>query len=77
MRPVASGSQADARVFSVSLEGASVLPNLDVFAAAGGRYIALDRSFMVEVTDGTLDIGFTAQRGDRPIVNGILVTHVP
>jgi hypothetical protein len=68
---------AGSRVFSVSLEGASVLPNLDVFAAAGGRYIALDHSFVVEVTDGTLDIGFTAQRGDKPIVNGILVTNVP
>jgi subtilisin family serine protease len=70
-------NSAGARVFSVSLEGASVLPNLDVFAAAGGRYIALDHSFVVEVTDGTLDIGFTAQRGDKPIINGILVTHVP
>lgn len=69
--------KAGGRVFSVSLEGSSVLANLDVFAAAGGRYVALDRSFLVEVTDGVLDISFAAQRGDSPIVNAILVTEMP
>jgi hypothetical protein len=48
-----------------------------VFAAAGGQRIAYDRTFIVEVTDGVLDIGFIAQRGDQPIVNGILVTELP
>jgi hypothetical protein len=66
-----------ARVFSVSLEGSPVIANLDVFAAAGGRNIALDQSFVVTVTDGVLDIGFIAQRGDAPIVNAILVTEMP
>lgn len=66
-----------ARVFSVGLEGAGVLANLDVFAAAGGKNIALDRTFIVEVTDGVLDISFAAQRGDRPIINAILVTEMP
>jgi hypothetical protein len=69
--------KAGARVFSVSLEGSTVEANLDVFAAAGGRRVALDRTYVVEVTDGTLNIGFAAQRGDQPIVNAILVTHVP
>jgi subtilisin family serine protease len=69
--------KAGARVFSVSLEGSTVEANLDVFAAAGGRRVALDRTYVVEVTDGTLDIGFGAQRGDQPIVNAILVTHIP
>ncbi len=66
-----------ARVFSVSLEGSPVIANLDVFAAAGGRNIALDESFVVTVTDGVLDVGFIAQRGDAPIVNAILVTEMP
>ena len=70
-------NRAGARIFSVSLEGSVALANLDVFAAAGGRYTALNRSFVVEVTDGTLDIGFAPQRGDLPIINGILVTQVP
>ena len=50
--------KAGARVFSVSLEGTAVISNLDVFAAAGGQRVAYDRSFIVEVTDGVLDIGF-------------------
>jgi hypothetical protein len=64
--------RAGARVFSVSLEGTAVVSDLDVFAAAGGQRVAYDRSFIVEVTDGVLDIGFIAQRGDQPIVNAIL-----
>jgi subtilisin family serine protease len=70
-------TKTGARVFSVGLEGSSVLSNFDVFAAAGGRYIAVDRSFTVEVTDGVLDISFAAQRGDKPIINAILVTEMP
>jgi len=65
------------RVFSVSLEGSAVISNLDVFAAAGGQRLAYDRSLTVEVTDGVLDVGFLAQRGDQPIVNAILVTELP
>jgi hypothetical protein len=70
-------TKSGARVFSVGAEGSAVISNLDVFAAAGGRYIALDRSFVVEVTDGILDLSFIAQRGDKPIINGILVTEMP
>jgi hypothetical protein len=66
-----------ARVFSVGLEGTSVLPDLDVYVAAGGKNVAFDRSFLVEVTDGVLDISFIAQRGDKPIINAILVTEMP
>ena len=65
------------RVFSVALEGGVVLSNFDVFAEAGGQRIALDRSFLIEVTDGILDISFLAQRGDAPIINAILVTELP
>ena len=32
---------------------------------------------LVEVTDGVLDLSFVAQRGDDPIINGILVTEIP
>ena len=70
-------NKAGARVFSISMEGAVVVSNLDVFAAAGGRNVALDRTFLVEVTDGVLDISFAAQRGDKPIINAILVTELP
>jgi hypothetical protein len=69
--------RAGARVFSVSIEGKTGVFLLDVFQEAGGRRIALDRTFLVEVTDGTLDIVFTAVRGDKPIVNAVMVTHMP
>lgn len=48
------------RVFNVNLEGTTTIASLDVFAAAGGRYIAYDRTFNVNVSDGILNIGFVA-----------------
>ena len=69
--------KAGQRLFGVSLEGAVVLPGLDVFAAAGGKNAAYARSFIVTVSDGRVDIGFTPQRGDKPIINAILVTQLP
>jgi hypothetical protein len=65
------------RKFDVSLEGNVVLPSLDIMAAAGAKNTALDRSFVVTVNDGHLDVGFAAQRGDKPIINAILVTGLP
>jgi subtilisin family serine protease len=72
-----SAKKAGQRIFSISLEGATVQPNLDIFAAAGGQNTAYDLRYEVDVVDGTLDIGFLAQRGDAPIVNAILVTEMP
>jgi hypothetical protein len=69
--------KAGTRIFSITIEGTSVIADLDVFAASGGKNKALDRSFEVDVSDGHLDIGFSAQRGDAPIINAILVTGVP
>jgi hypothetical protein len=68
--------KAGARVFSVTVEGQPFLANLDVLREVG-RNAALDRWFEVDVSDGVLDVTFTAQRGDAPIVNAILVTEVP
>ncbi|OGN81370.1 MAG: hypothetical protein A2X23_09030 [Chloroflexi bacterium GWC2_73_18] len=70
-------AKAGTRVFNVTIEGTTVLANLDVFAVAGGKNTALDYTFEVDVTDGHLDIGFVPQRGDQPIVNAILVTEWP
>lgn len=70
--PIGTG----ARVFDVRIEGETVLVNLDIVAEVGTN-AALDRTFDVVVSDGTLDIEFVAQRGDKPIVNGVLVTHRP
>ena len=71
-----TSAKAGGRLFNVIIEGEVVLTGFDVFAQAGAN-AALDRSFDVQVSDGTLDIQFVAQRGDKPIVNAILVTHRP
>jgi hypothetical protein len=65
------------RIFSVAFENAPLIWQLDVASAAGGILTAYDRSVMVEVTDGVLDITFVGNLGDVPIVNGILVTEIP
>ena len=65
------------RIFSVAFENAPLIWQLDVASAAGGVLTAYDRSVMVEVTDGVLDITFVGNVGDTPFVNGILVTEIP
>jgi Malectin domain len=46
---------AGKRVFSLSLEGQTVIQNLDIWATVG-QYTALPRTFTVAVNDGVLDI---------------------
>jgi hypothetical protein len=70
-------NKAGKRVFTAVVEGQAVVHELDVYAEAGGRYTALDRSVFVTVIDGTLDIDFLANKGEKPIINAILVTHLP
>jgi subtilisin family serine protease len=60
------------RVFNVALNGSTVLANFDVFAAAGGEYAAVDKSFTVNVTAGQVNVAFTAGN-DWPIVSGIQI----
>ena len=61
------------RVFDVTAEGALKLDNLDVLAEAGGPDRALTETFVVDVQDGTLNLGFSAS-ADDPMVSGIEVT---
>ena len=64
------------RVFTVLVEGNPVLVNLDVYRRAGSRR-ALNFTFVTPVTDGTLNVRFSGQLGDVPMVSAILVTHRP
>jgi hypothetical protein len=50
-------TSAGKRVFNVTVEGQTVISNLDIYAAAGAN-TALDRVVQATVTDGTLNIGF-------------------
>jgi hypothetical protein len=49
---------AGQRVFNVVVNGQTVLSNFDVFAAAGGQYIAVDKAIPVNVTNGSVTIQF-------------------
>jgi hypothetical protein len=51
--------KAGERVFDVAINGVTVLSNFDIFANAGAEYKALDESFSVSVTTGTITIQFT------------------
>lgn len=63
------------RVFSVTLEGIPVVGNLDIHAQAGTN-TAHDLTFQVTVTDGVLDIGFSATVSAATI-SGLVIDHSP
>ena len=63
------------RVFDVDVEGTAI-PNLDIFALAGGARKAYVVESTVAVTDGKLDIGFAANV-QSPMINAIEVSLAP
>ena len=46
--------------FDTSINNQQVLSNFDIFAAAGGQYIAIDESFPVSVSGGSINIAFSS-----------------
>ena len=64
-----------ARVFNVSLEGTTVFPNLDIFAAAGAN-AALIKSANVNVTASTIEIGFAPVSGLNPKISAIEILPI-
>src|SRR5262249_25874284 len=65
---------AGQRVFNVAINGTQVLTNFDIFAAAGGQYIAIARTFTaVADSTGKITIKFTTVVGNAR-VNGIEIT---
>ncbi len=64
-------SAAGSRVFNVGINGTQVLSNFDIFAAAGGKNIAIARSFTATASSsGTITISFTSLV-DNAMINGI------
>ena len=59
------------RVFDVKAEGVNQLTAVDIYAGAG-RFTAYDKTFLVKVTDGTLDLEFV-NVDDNAIVSAIEV----
>ncbi|MGJ5628279.1 malectin domain-containing carbohydrate-binding protein [Nostoc sp. CALU 1950] len=58
---------AGQRIFDVSAENQLVVDDLDIFAQAGGKNIALDKSFNVNVKDGTLNLNFLASKDNAKV----------
>jgi len=63
---------AGSRRFNVTLEGQAVLSSFDIFAAAGARMTAHDRTFTATVSDGVLNVGF-ATVTDNASVAGLII----
>ena len=60
------------RLFNVLINGNQVLTNYDMFASAGGEFIATVESFAVTAdATGTITIQFVPGAADNPQVNGI------
>src|SRR5205085_12255496 len=53
-------STAGQRVFSVAINGNTVLQNFDIIAQTGAPFTALDKSFPVAVNSGIITIQFTS-----------------
>ena len=65
-------SAAGKRLFNVIVNGSQVLTNFDVFADAGGQYIAVQHTFTTTAnSSGQVVVQFTTGSVDNPIVNGI------
>jgi hypothetical protein len=62
------------RAFNVSINGAQVLSNFDIFAQAGGANTAIDKTFPVTVSGGQLSIQFTNGFANLPMVNALEIT---
>jgi len=66
-------SAAGKRLFNVIINGNQVLTDFDVFADAGGQYIAVQRTFTTTANaSGAVVVQFVSGV-DQPIVNGVTV----
>ncbi|XWK76267.1 malectin domain-containing carbohydrate-binding protein (plasmid) [Tunturiibacter lichenicola] len=60
------------RQFNVLINGVQVLKNYDIYASAGGEFIATVQSFSVTADNtGSITIQFVPGAADQPQINGI------
>ncbi len=69
-------SSAGKRLFNVAINGSAVLSKFDIFAAAGGEFKAIDKTFTV-TSSGKITITFTQGSAGNPLVNAIQVVASP
>lgn len=67
-----SFTSAGQRVFDVAIDGKTVLSNFDIYAAAGGANIALDKTFAV-TSAGRIRIKFSDGSAGKPVVDAIQI----
>lgn len=60
-------ASAGLRLFDVKAENALVLNDFDVFKAAGGKNVAVDRTITVDVSDGKLNLDFVSVKNNAKI----------
>lgn len=70
-----SYNAAKARIFNVAINGTTVLTNFDPWVAAGGQYVAVDRTFNVTST-GAITISFIKGSADQPNIDAIKIVPV-
>ncbi|QRQ99883.1 malectin domain-containing carbohydrate-binding protein [Dyadobacter sandarakinus] len=59
------------RAFNVDVEGSRKLTNYDIFAKAGGALRAIQETIPVTITDGIVNINFTAGTANLPKISAI------
>ncbi len=55
-------TSAGERLFDVEMEGENIIENLDIVNKVGSKFVAYDETHTVTVTDGELNINFTASK---------------
>jgi hypothetical protein len=68
-------ASAGQRPMNIAINGQQVLTNFDVAAAAGGKFIPIDKSFPITVSGGQITIQLTGSVG--AILNGIEIVQGP
>ena len=71
--PIVQRISRPARVFNVTAQGQTVLPNFDIIAAGGGKAPIAER-FNVNVTNGMITLDLTGVGTDSATLAVILVT---
>ena len=67
-------SSAGQRVFNVAINGTTVLSDFDIVAAAGAPNTAIDKTFPVTVSSGSITIQFTTGTADLPKISALEIS---
>lgn len=68
-----AATAAGQRLFDVTINGHSLLSNFDVYQAAGGRLIGIERSVDATAENRTIELGFHGRRG-KALISAISIT---